>query len=133
MRKNSVAKIVFTETDMYVISAIKKYIKNFTPERRKQMAKKTKISPIQMKFQVIEKLASLGINTEQQLEKLTPKELLGVESLSFKEIELIGQLKECVNENLMFSFLTTEILTITEEPKPEKATKKKKANDEVII
>lgn len=36
MRKNSVAKIAFTETDMYVISAIKKYIKNFTPERRKQ-------------------------------------------------------------------------------------------------
>lgn len=92
------------------------------------MAKKTKISPIQMKFQVIEKLALLGINTEQ-LEKLTPKELLGVESLSFKEIELIGQLKECVNENLMFSFLTTEILAITEEPKPNK---KKKANDGVI-
>lgn len=96
------------------------------------MAKKTKISPIQMKFQVIEKLASLGINTEQQLEKLTPKELLGVESLSFKEIELIGQLKECVNENLMFSFLTTEILAISEEPKPEKATKKKKTNNGVI-
>lgn len=96
------------------------------------MAKKTKISPIKMKFQVIEKLALLGINTEQQLEKLTPKELLGVESLSFKEIELIGQLKECVNENLMFSFLTAEMTAITEEPKPEKATKKKKANNGVI-
>lgn len=96
------------------------------------MAKKTKISLKQMKFEVIEKLASLGINSEEQLKKLTPKELLGVESLSFKEIELIGQLQECVNENLMFSFLTADITVTTEEPKSEKPTKKKKVNNEVI-
>lgn len=96
------------------------------------MAKRTKTSPILMKFEVIEKLASLSINTEEQLKKLTPKELLGVESLSFKEIELIGQLQECVNENLLFSFLTADISVITEEPKPEKPTKKKKADSEVI-
>lgn len=66
------------------------------------MAKKTKIGPIQKKFQVIENLASLGINTEQRLEKLTSKELLGVESLSFKEIELIGQL-------MTLKFLTLSI------------------------
>lgn len=96
------------------------------------MAKKTKTSPILMKFEVIEKLASLSINTEEQLKKLTPKELLGVESLSFKEIELIGQLQECVNENLLFSFLTADISVITEEPKPEKPNKKKKADSEVI-
>lgn len=95
------------------------------------MAKKIKTSPIQMKFEVIEKLASLGINTEEQLKKLTPKELLGVETLSFKEIELIGQLQECVNENLMFSFLTADISVITEEPKTEKPNKKKKAGSEV--
>ena len=96
------------------------------------MANKKKISKVQMKIEVIEKLASLGINTEEQLKMLTPKELLGVESLSFKEIELIGQLQECVNENLLFSFLTAEMTAITEEPKPEKATKKKKVNNEVI-
>ena len=96
------------------------------------MAKKTKTSPILMKFEVIEKLASLGINTEEQLKKLTPKELLGVESLSFKEIELIGQLQECVNENLLFSFLTADMTVTTEESKPEKPTKKKKADSEVI-
>lgn len=96
------------------------------------MAKKTKTSPILMKFEVIEKLASLSINTEEQLKKLTPKELLGVESLSFKEIELIGQLQECVNENLLFSFLTAEMTAIAEEPKPEKSAKKKKADSEVI-
>lgn len=96
------------------------------------MAKKIKTSPIQMKFEVIEKLASLGINTEEQLKKLTPKELLGVETLSFKEIELIGQLQECVNENLLFSFLTAEMAAIAEESKPEKSTKKKKADSEVI-
>ena len=95
------------------------------------MAKKTKTSPILMKFEVIEKLASLGINTEEQLKKLTPKELLGVESLSFKEIELIGQIQECVNENLLFSFLTADMTVTTEEPKPEKSTKKKKADSEV--
>lgn len=95
------------------------------------MAKKMKVSKTQMKFEVLEKLASLGINTEEQLEKLTPKELLGVESLSFKEIELIGQLQEYVNENLLFSFLTADISVITEEPKPEKSTKKKKADSEV--
>lgn len=96
------------------------------------MAKKMKVSKTQMKFEVLEKLASLGINTEEQLEKLTPKELLGVESLSFKEIELIGQFQECVNENLLFSFLTADLSVITEELKPEKSTKKKKADSEVI-
>ena len=98
------------------------------------MAKKMKVSKTQMKFEVLEKLASLGINTEEQLEKLTPKELLGVESLSFKEIELIGQFQECVNENLLFSFLTADMTVTTEEPKPEKPNKKKKEkeNSEVI-
>lgn len=96
------------------------------------MAKKTKTSPILMKFEVIEKLASLGINTEEQLKKLTPKELLGVESLSFKEIELIGQLQECVNENLLFSFLTAEMTAIAEEPKLKKPPKKQTENSEVI-
>ena len=96
------------------------------------MANKKKTSKVQMKIEVIEKLASLGINTEEQLKMLTPKELLGVESLSFKEIELIGQLQECVNENLLFSFLTADMTFATEEPKPEKPTKKKKADSEVI-
>ena len=96
------------------------------------MAKKMKISKTQIKFEVIEKLASLGISTEEQLEKLTPKELLGVERLSFKEIELIGQLQQCVNDNLLFSFLTADITAITEEPKPEKPNKKKKASNGVV-
>ena len=96
------------------------------------MAKKMKVSKTQMKFEVLEKLASLGINTEEQLEKLTPKELLGVESLSFKEIELIGQLQECVNENLLFSFLTADISVITEEPKPEKTSKKSKNDSKTL-
>lgn len=132
MKRNQVVKIADTETDMCVISVGKKYMKNSTMERRRKMAKKMKISKTQMKIEVIEKLASLGINTEEQLEKLTPKELLGVESLSFKEIELIGQLQECVNENMLFSFLTAEMTAITEKPKVEKPIKKKKENNEVI-
>ena len=134
MKRNQDVKIADTETDMCVISVGKKYIKNSTKERRKRMANKKKISKVQMKIEVIEKLASLGINTEEQLKMLTPKELLGVESLSFKEIELIGQLQECVNENLLFSFLTADMTVTTEEPKPEKTNKKKKEkeNSEVI-
>ena len=97
------------------------------------MAKKMKISRTQMKFEVIEKLAALGINTEEQLEKLTPKELLGVENLSFKEIELISQLQECANENILFSFLTADMTVTLEKSKTEKSTKKKKADSEVII
>lgn len=96
------------------------------------MAKKMKINKTQMKFEVIEKLASLGITTEEQLKTLTPKEVLANESLSFKEVELIGQLQECVNENLLFSFLTADISVITDEPKAEKPNKKKKADSEVI-
>ena len=96
------------------------------------MAKKMKVSKTQMKFEVIEKLALHGIDTEEKLKKLKPKELIGWENLSFKEIELIGQLQECVNENLLFSFLTADISVITEEPKPEKKKKKKKADSEVI-
>lgn len=95
------------------------------------MAKKTKTNITQMKYGAIEKLASLGITTEEQLKVLTPKEVLANESLSFKEVELIGQLQECVNENLLFSFLTADISVITEEPKPEKPNKKKKADSEV--
>ena len=95
------------------------------------MAKKMKISKTQMKIEVIEKLASIGINTEEQLEKLTPKELLGVESLSFKEIELIGQLQECVNENMLFSFLTAEITDTVEIKSTEKPPRKAKSNSEV--
>lgn len=96
------------------------------------MAKKTKANITQMKFEAIEKLASLGITTEEQLKKLTPKEVLANESLSFKEVELIGQLQECVNENLLFSFLTAEMTVTTEEPKLDKITKKKKADSEVV-
>lgn len=95
------------------------------------MAYKKKINKTQMKFEVIEKLASLGINTEEQLKALTPKEVLANESLSFKEVELIGQLQECVNENLLFSFLTADMTVTTEEPKPEKIPKKRKADSEV--
>lgn len=95
------------------------------------MAKKTKANITQMKFEAIEKLALLGITTEEQLKKLTPKEVLANESLSFKEVELIGQLQECVNENLLFSFLTADITVATEETKTEKPTKKKKADSEV--
>ena len=85
-----------------------------------------------MKFDVMEKLALHGIDTEEKLKKLKPKELIGWENLSFKEIDLIRMLQECVNENMLFSFLTLNMRIDKEESEPEKQTKKKKENSEVI-
>lgn len=96
------------------------------------MAKKTKTSKMQMKFEIIEKLASLGIATEEQMKNLTPKEVLGLENVSFDEIEIIRQLQECVKENSVFSFLTAEMTATKEEPKLKKPPKKQTENSEVI-
>lgn len=103
MRKNSVAKIAFTETDMCVISAIKKYIKNFTKGRKKQMAKQ--ISETQKRVKIIEKLISLGVTDEEKIKKLTPADLIKTENIGFSEIMLIYELQECVKTNKVFSFL----------------------------
>ena len=117
---------------MCAISVGKKCIKNSMKERRKIMAYKKKTSITQMKFDVMEKLALHGIDTEEKLKKLKPKELIGWENLSFKEIDLIRMLQECVNENMLFSFLTLNMRIDKEESEPEKQTKKKKENSEVI-
>lgn len=95
------------------------------------MARKSKENITQTKFSIIEKLALLGITTEEQMKKLTPKEVVNLEDVSFNDIEIIRQLQECVKENKVFSFLTAEITITTEEPKSEKTTKKKKADSEV--
>ena len=95
------------------------------------MARKSKENITQTKFSIIEKLALLGITTEEQMKKLTPKEVANLEDVSFNDIEIIRQLQECVKENKVFSFLTAEITITTEEPKSEKTTKKKKADSEV--
>ena len=95
------------------------------------MARKSKENITQTKFSIIEKLALLGITTEEQMKKLTPKEVASLEDVSFNDIEIIRQLQECVKENKVFSFLTAEITITTEEPKSEKTIKKKKADSEV--
>ena len=95
------------------------------------MARKSKENITQTKFSIIEKLALLGITTEEQMKKLTPKEVASLEDVSFNDIEIIRQLQECVKENKVFSFLTVEMTVNTEEPKTERPTKKKKADSEV--
>lgn len=97
------------------------------------MARKSKENITQTKFSIIEKLALLGITTEEQMKKLTPKEVASLEDVSFNDIEIIRQLQECVKENKVFSFLTAEITITTEEPKSEKTTKRKKVDSEVVI
>jgi len=96
------------------------------------MAKKSKAGIMQSKFDIIEKLALRGFTTEEQIKKLTPKEVLVLEDVSFAEIEFIRQLQECVKENKVFSFLTAETIDTVETKKPEKTQKKAKENNEVI-
>ena len=95
------------------------------------MARKSKENITQTKFSIIEKLALLGITTEEQMKKLTPKEVVNLEDVSFNDIEIIRQLQECVKENKVFSFLTAEITDTVEIKSTEKPPRKAKSNSEV--
>ena len=68
------------------------------------MAKKNEF---QEKMKMIEKLALLGIKSEKEIEQLTPRDLLAIENISFDEVDLIKQIKFCVQGNTLFSFLTS--------------------------
>lgn len=65
------------------------------------MAKKNEF---QEKMKMIEKLALLGIKSEKEIEQLTPRDLLAIENISFDEVDLIKQIKFCVQGNTLFSF-----------------------------
>lgn len=59
----------------------------------------------QRRINIIEKLISLGITTEEQIKKLTPAELTACKDISFADILLICELQDCVKNNKVFSFL----------------------------
>ena len=95
------------------------------------MPKRAKTSKIQSKFEMIEKLALHGITTEEQIKNLTPKEALSMEDMSFDDISLIHQIQDCVKENKVFSFLTSEITDTVESKSTKKSSRKAKSNSEV--
>lgn len=88
------------------------------------MAKKNEF---QEKMKMIEKLTLLGIKSEKDIEQLTPRNLLAIENISFDEVDLIKQIKFCVQGNTLFSFLTYGVTP----PEPKKPKRKDQAKNEV--
>ena len=88
------------------------------------MAKKNEF---QEKMKIIEKLALLGIKSEKDIEQLKPSDLLAIENISFAEIDLISQIKLCVQGNTLFSFLAYDITP----PEPKKVKRKEPVKSEV--
>ena len=57
------------------------------------------------KFKALEKLVSLGISSEDEIKKLTPKDLMDAKDISFADVVMIYQIMESVKQNKLFSFL----------------------------
>lgn len=59
----------------------------------------------QKRIKILEKLFSLGIKTEEDVKKLTPKDLMKDESLTFADVLMIYDLQESIKNNRLYSFL----------------------------
>lgn len=57
------------------------------------------------RLKLLEKLISLGYSTEDDIKKLTPKDIAVIDDISFTEIIEIQQLQESVKSNKLFSYL----------------------------
>ena len=57
------------------------------------------------KFKALEKLVSLGISSEDEIKKLTPKDLMDAKDISFADVVMIYQIMESVKQNKLFAFL----------------------------
>ena len=72
------------------------------------------------KFKALEKLVSLGISSEEEIKKLTPKDLMEAKDISFADVVMIYQIMESVKQNKLFSFLVKNEKVINDgEVKPE--------------
>lgn len=72
------------------------------------------------KFKALEKLVSLGISSEDEIKKLTPKDLMDAKDISFADVVMIYQIMESVKQNKLFSFLVKNEKVINDgEVKPE--------------
>lgn len=57
------------------------------------------------RLKLLEKLISLGYTTEEDIKKLTPKDIAIIDDISFTDIIEIQQLQESVKSNKLFSYL----------------------------
>ncbi|MBR3993759.1 MAG: hypothetical protein IKI97_00590 [Clostridia bacterium] len=57
------------------------------------------------RLKLLEKLISLGYTTEEDIKKLTPKDIAVIDDISFTDIIEIQQLQENVKSNKLFSYL----------------------------
>lgn len=57
------------------------------------------------RLKLLEKLISLGYITEEDIKKLTPKDIAVIDDISFTDIIEIQQLQESVKSNKLFSYL----------------------------
>lgn len=57
------------------------------------------------RLKFLEKLISLGYTTEEDIKKLTPKDIAVIDDISFTDIIEIQQLQESVKSNKLFSYL----------------------------
>ena len=57
------------------------------------------------RLKLLEKLISLGYTTEEDIKKLTPKDIAVIDNISFTDIIEIQQLQESVKSNKLFSYL----------------------------
>lgn len=57
------------------------------------------------RLKLLEKLISLGYNTEEDIKKLTPKDIAVIDDISFTDIIEIQQLQDSVKSNKLFSYL----------------------------
>jgi len=71
-----------------------------------ETAKKAKApNEVIKRLKLLEKLISLGLTTEEDIKKLTPKDIAVIDDISFTDIIEIQQLQECVKSNKLFSYL----------------------------
>lgn len=62
-------------------------------------------SEVTKRLKLLEKLISLGYTTEEDIKKLTPKDIAVIDDISFTDIIEIQQLQESVKSNKLFSYL----------------------------
>jgi len=57
------------------------------------------------RLKVVERLVSLGYTSEDEIKKLTPKDIAVIDGISFADIVGIQQLQDSIKANKLFSYL----------------------------
>lgn len=89
--------IVNILTGYFVTSVGRKYLKKGVV----LMAK----NPLQKKLKILEKIIRTGVKTEDDFKKITPKDLMQIDGLSFNDINTVNLLQENIKNGTLFSFL----------------------------